>query len=244
MKQKLQAQRGATIMAALLFFLVASVCGSIILAAATATLSRITTQAEDARAYYSLTSAAQLMRNDFLNSHWEVEITQTKTGDTVTRTGKINRILDEDEVEDTKTFIQNLLNKDPQDEAISVFNFSNKMTITSKKKTGESLPTIYAKPDEITYKTLFENYQSGANTELRILLTNDPNGFDEPQYNNTVKEGNKTRQAYWLELTLYSVKVPSGYVDNTNNGEGKITFEIGWDNASIRKLERPAASTP
>jgi hypothetical protein len=121
------------------------------------------------------------------------------------------------------------------------------MTITSKKKTGESLPAIYAKPDEITYKTLFENYQTGANTELHILLTNDPNGFDtngNPQYNNNVKEGNKTRQAYWLELTLYSVKVPSGYVDNTNNGEGKITFEIGWENASIRKLERPAASTP
>ena len=248
MKKKLHAQQGATITAALLFFLVAAVCGSIILGAATATLSRVTTQAEDARAYYSLTSAAQLVRNDLLQSRWEFEIKQTKSGDTITRTGEFKRLLDTDENEYI-SFIKNLLSDVPQEENNNVFSIVNTMTITAQKDTGETLPTIYAKPDEITYKMLFDNYQHGANTPLRIRMTNDPTGFDasgNQQFHNTFKDSdNKTRQVYWLELTLDSVKVPSGFVNNTDeHGVGKITFQVGWDNASIRKLEQTAPATP
>ena len=139
MKQKLQARRGATIMAALLFFLVASVCGSIILAAATATLSRITTQAEDARAYYSLTSAAQLLREDVLQSHWQV----TKTISASTSTYTISA-LDAD-----GTFIKDLLSDSSGEGSGSVFKNENTIQINATSE-GKTLPIIYAKPVIIT----------------------------------------------------------------------------------------------
>ena len=225
-KQKLQARRGATIMAALLFFLVA----------ATATLSRITTQAEDARAYYSLTSAAQLLREDVLQSHWQV----TKTISASTSTYTISA-LDAD-----GTFIKDLLSDSSGEGSGSVFKNENTIQINATSE-GKTLPIIYAKPVIITYGDMDDNYHKGMRTEFKIRLTNDPEGFDASgnlKFHNTFKEGTKTRQVYWLELTLDSVKIPAGYVDNTNNGEGKITFEIGWENASIHKLERSAAPTP
>lgn len=237
MKQKLQARRGATLTAALLFFLVAAVCGSIILAAATATLSRVTTQAEDARAYYSLTSAAQLLREDLLNCHWQVE----KTISASTSTYKISA-LDAD-----GTFIKDLLSTSSEEGTSSVFKSENIIHINATSE-GKTLPTIYAKPVVIKYEDLDVNYEKGTRTELKIQLTNDPEGFDASgnlKFHNTFKEGTKTRQVYWLELTLDSVKIPAGYVDKRDeSGKGIIKFQIGWDNASIRKLERPAASTP
>ena len=237
MKQKLQAQRGATIMAALLFFLVASVCGSIILAAATATLSRITTQAEDARAYYSLTSAAQLLREDLLNSHWQVE----KTISASTSTYKISA-LDAD-----GTFIKDLMSTSSGEGTSSVFKSENIIHITATSE-GKTLPTIYAKPVVIKYGDLDANYEKGTGTELEIWLTNDPDGFDasgNQQVHNTFKEGTKTRQVYWLKLTLDSVKIPAGYVDKRDeSGKGTIKFQIGWDNAEIQKLERTIPTTP
>ena len=203
MKQKLYAQQGATITAALLFFLVAAVCGSLILAAATATLSRITTQAEDARAYYSLTSAAQLMREDILNSHWKV--TKTITAGTSTYTVSA---LDADGNEDAKTFIPDLLSGPGGAESSPVFKNTDNIEIKTTAS-GETLPLVYARPNPITFKTLFDNYDAGANTQLRILLTNDPEGFDEsgnPKFNNTYKdkEGNKTDQGADPFYSIYT----------------------------------------
>ena len=246
MKQKLHAQQGATITAALLFFLVAAVCGSIILGAATATLSRITTQAEDARAYYSLTSAAQLVRNDLLQSRWEVTVTQTDAGSSLTKTYAI-KALNQDGEADTKTFIPNLLTH--VNDNASLFGPSTVLQISTTKEGGTALPLVYAEPDQIDFESLFTDYNSGANTKLRIRMTIDPTGFDasgNQQFHNTFKDSdNKTRQVYWLELTLDSVKVPSGFVDNTDEHDvGKITFQVGWDNASIRKLEQTAPATP
>ncbi len=236
-KYKLRSPRGATLMAALLFFLVAAVCGSIILAAATATVSRMTTQAEDARAYYSLTSAAQLMRDDLLQSHWQVKVTQTKSGDNVSYAYEL-KVLDANEDEDKKTFVPDLLVKGPVDN-VSVFNSVSMISIQTQKTDGSSstLPLVYAKPKEtITFDDLLKNYNSGANTKLTFYITNDPEGFNGGKYRNTFTVDGKTRQVYWLELTLDSVKIPSGYVDNTKDGDGTKTFEIGWENASIQKL--------
>lgn len=246
-KQKLRSQRGATLMAALLFFLVAAVCGSIILAAATATLSRITTQAEDARAYYSLTSAARLVRDDLLNSRWKVVVKQASSdGVAITRTYMISALDKDGDTNEkiSKTFVPWMLNNATTailEEDSSVFSTSNTMNVVSTNM-GDALPTIYAVPTQINFKTLYEKYDQGKNTELKILMTNDPEGIDTNgncSFRSSYKDSNgKTRQVYWLELTLNAVKIPAGYVDKTDeNHVGDIEFQIGWDNASIRKLE-------
>ena len=240
-KYKLRSPRGATLMAALLFFLVAAVCGSIILAAATATVSRMTTQAEDARAYYSLTSAAQLIRNRLLQSRLRITVELPKTG---SPTFEINP-LDSSGNVDNKTFVRDLLTKLPDTGSTVVMK---KMTITAKKKdASESLPLVYARAEDFDLEKLYNYFvvndtsQLRKDTQLIIKMTNDPAGLPDSggtKFQNTFTiDGGKARQAYWLELTFDTVKVPSGYVDKTDeDGKRTVEFEIELKNPSIQKL--------
>lgn len=62
LKQKLMSQTGASITFALLLFLVCAVVGSVVLTAGTAAAGRLSELAESDQRYYSVTSAAQLLR--------------------------------------------------------------------------------------------------------------------------------------------------------------------------------------
>lgn len=62
-RTKLNSQRGASITFALLLFLVCAVVGSVVLTAGTAAAGRMSKLAEMDQRYYSVTSAARLMRN-------------------------------------------------------------------------------------------------------------------------------------------------------------------------------------
>ena len=61
-RTKLNSQRGASITFALLLFLVCAVVGSVVLTAGTAAAGRMSKLAEMDQRYYSVTSAAQLLR--------------------------------------------------------------------------------------------------------------------------------------------------------------------------------------
>jgi len=62
---------GATILIALLFFLVCAIAGAIILAAATTSSGRIAGLAGQEQTYYSVTSAADLIRDDIGNQKFD-----------------------------------------------------------------------------------------------------------------------------------------------------------------------------
>lgn len=61
-KRKLRSDKGASITFALLIFLVCAVISSVVLVAATASSGRISNQAETDQRYYSVTSAAELLK--------------------------------------------------------------------------------------------------------------------------------------------------------------------------------------
>ena len=63
LKQKLKSQNGASITFALLLFLVCAVVGSVVLTAGTAAAGRMSELAKMDQRYYSVTSAAQLLRD-------------------------------------------------------------------------------------------------------------------------------------------------------------------------------------
>lgn len=63
-RQKLRSQRGASISFALLLFLVCAVVGSVVLVAGTTAAGRISQVAEADQRYYSVTSAAELLRKE------------------------------------------------------------------------------------------------------------------------------------------------------------------------------------
>ena len=83
LKQKLKSQRGASITFALLLFMVCAVVGSVVLTAGTAAAGRMSELAKMDQRYYSVTSAAQLLRDTMDGK--QVSVTQK----TVTENGTI-----------------------------------------------------------------------------------------------------------------------------------------------------------
>jgi len=241
-KQKLYAQQGATITAALLFFLVAAVCGSIILGAATATLSRVKNQAKDTQAYYAVTSAAQLIRDDLMNSRWLITLEDTYTveegAETVTPSITSIQLVDKDlkplsADEINKTFVRDLY------VATAALNSSlvttNTITITAPSVTG--FPTVFAQAEALPLTGTIGDQTS----ELKIMITN--NKDDEGgRFTNFKERDTEGNQLYWVKVSLRSVKYPAGYqilTDGRDESGKRIvrrTVCLGWDDPVIEKV--------
>lgn len=82
LKQKLKSQTGASITFALLLFLVCAVIGSVVLTAGTAAAGRMSELAKSDQRYYSVTSAARLLRNMVENETVTIVKTVKATGET------------------------------------------------------------------------------------------------------------------------------------------------------------------
>ena len=76
--KKLKSNTGASLLIALLLFLVCVVIGSIVLASATAASGRLSGLAESDRRYYAVTSAAELFRDALMNDN---ELTVTRSSE-------------------------------------------------------------------------------------------------------------------------------------------------------------------
>ncbi|MBQ9521839.1 MAG: hypothetical protein IJR72_04630 [Oscillospiraceae bacterium] len=79
LKRKLRSSQGMTLLLSLLLFLVCAVAGSVVLAAGTATSGTLSERAKLDQRYFSVTSAAELIRQKFDGKSVRV----TVTGDTV-----------------------------------------------------------------------------------------------------------------------------------------------------------------
>lgn len=74
--KKIESTSGAAILLALLFFLLCAVAGSVVLAAGTASAGRVAGLKEDEQEYYTLTSAAKVIRDEITGeviSCWSLE---------------------------------------------------------------------------------------------------------------------------------------------------------------------------
>ncbi len=74
--RKLRSGAGATLIVALLFFLLCAVVGSSVLAAGSATMSRVVNQKKEAQDYYTLTSAAELLRDEIAACPVTIKVTE------------------------------------------------------------------------------------------------------------------------------------------------------------------------
>lgn len=75
--RKLKSNKGLSITVALLLFLVCAVIGSVVLAAGTAAAGRLSRLAERDARYYSVSSATELLINEFTGEARKVTITRT-----------------------------------------------------------------------------------------------------------------------------------------------------------------------
>ena len=84
LRDKLSSESGATLILALVFFLLCAVAGSVILVAGSGAAGRLADVKDDQQAYYSVTSAARLMKAEIAKQEYAVN---TVTG-AVSKTGK------------------------------------------------------------------------------------------------------------------------------------------------------------
>lgn len=78
LKKKLRSSKGASITFALLLFLVCAVIGSVVLAAGTASSGRFSKLAESDARYYSVTSAAALLKDEINGRSFKKVYTETE----------------------------------------------------------------------------------------------------------------------------------------------------------------------
>ena len=86
MKNKIQSQKGASITFALLIFLVCSVVSIVVVVAGSAAAGRMSERAETDQRYYAVSSAAELLCDDFKGTKVEVEYTKQASATSVSET--------------------------------------------------------------------------------------------------------------------------------------------------------------
>lgn len=74
-KQKLKSKRGASIILALVFFLICAVVGSIVLASASSNAGRLSHMRDEQQAYLTVSSAAKLVREELEGQRYTVVAT-------------------------------------------------------------------------------------------------------------------------------------------------------------------------
>lgn len=82
MSAKIRSNRGASLIFALLLFLVCTVIGSVVLAAGTASAGRMSKLGESDQRYYSVTSAAQLLAKELTDKEIRIVRTRKETNTT------------------------------------------------------------------------------------------------------------------------------------------------------------------
>lgn len=73
--QKLKSKRGASIILALMFFLIAAVVGSIVLASASSNAGRLSHMRSEQQAYLTMSSAAKLLRDELSGGSFGAAVT-------------------------------------------------------------------------------------------------------------------------------------------------------------------------
>ncbi|SHK26285.1 hypothetical protein [Hespellia stercorisuis] len=89
--EKIKSTSGATILLALLFFLMCAMAGSVVLAAGTASSGRIAGLREDEQAYYNVTSAAKVLRDSMEGEVFAYYSTKAPSSDETDNTYDYNQ---------------------------------------------------------------------------------------------------------------------------------------------------------
>lgn len=208
-KNKIKSQRGASITFALLLFLVCSVVSIVVVVAGSAAAGRMSQRAETDQRYYAVSSAAELLCDDFKGTKVEVEYTKQAS---------------ETDVPEKKISVTNVNGAPPNESngvitAVSkclVFKIANSSTTTDPDDTlkleSTDKPAVNCTINEYVKKdgrVIFEIFNGEA-------------GDNIPKYTlQTVFEANITQST-------------TQYTENEVSME-KITVNLEWSVNSIKK---------
>lgn len=203
---RIKSKSGATILIALMFFLLCAMAGSIILAAGTASAGSQAGVKEQEQAYYTVTSAAQLIKGQIENQQFGYQETTT------TLSGGSTQVT-EDYVTEPSSQLKDLLKK------------AGKHIFDTEK---DYIDTITVKPaDSSAYPELSEvsgDFRMDAKTySIEIILS----------IRNTKGEGMYTCKVS-IPTVQHDVKIITTGINGTSSWR-KIETSIVWGKATITK---------
>ena len=197
---KLKSDSGASLMAALLFFVMAATVGSIILAAATASSGRLANLKKSEQGYYAMSSAADVLLDRIQDKDCKVVIRLVQEDNTIPDASKLSSAY-----------------LDPRD-STTVINASD--YILAGVVNG-----LYPLDSNLKYSSVFPNYLQAdidafsESTKKETVITITPD-------NSTPDNSLSVNAVYMMDKALNLMIEITPSVSGTGNGDEKITMKF------------------
>ncbi len=208
LKQKLKSQTGASITFALLLFLVCAVVGSVVLTAGTAAAGRLSELAKSDQRYYSVTSAARLLRT-------MVEGETATVVKTVKTTASSEGSSSEGATGGTNNTVYTINGKtiDPSGSSVTLVSLTEDAAYSYVILNGATKTrkiTLSVEDYESLSTTITETLANDGTLTFRILSQPDSNGY-----------------RYALS-SVYTADVKKNTGSNAYTGEETEITKVGW----------------
>lgn len=220
MKNKIQSQRGASITFALLLFLVCAVISIVVVVAGSAAAGRMSERAETDQRYYAVTSAVELLCDDFKGKKAIAEYnTDTLTG--ISDDPVVTKIVDKDDP--TEADVKGLY---PVLKAVS-----EKLVEKIRDNTAST-----SNPDD-TLQLTANDVPAGSLTACTINEYIYKDGRVIFEVSNADVEGATKQIKYTLQAVFDAniTKSESQYTDNQGKSMKRIITTLEWSVNSIKK---------
>ena len=220
MKNKIKSQRGASITFALLLFLVCAVVSIVVVVAGSAAAGRMSQRAETDQRYYAVTSAVELLCDDFKDMIVTVEYSKTPSVAGAGSDLAVTKIIEKDDT--TETDVKDLY---PVLKAVSE-------KLVEKIANNASSPTI---PDD-TLQLTANGAPTGSLTACTIKEYVFKDGRVIFEVSNADVPGAEKQNKYTLQAVFDAniTQSKSQYTESGNQMERVITT-LEWSVDSIRK---------
>ena len=163
--KKLKQQQGATIFMALLLLLAATVVSVVILTAATTAAHHLENDRASQQAYLTVSSAAELLRDDIENSSYTVEVSRTLDGDG-TVTGSTTTVIGPNGV--MKQWLERGMKRVGEENFAS---YSDTITLSAGATTGMGAVRAEFTMDENYNIAVRLSLADGGDADCRMTLT-------------------------------------------------------------------------
>ena len=219
MKNKIQSQKGASITFALLIFLVCSVVSIVVVVAGSAAAGRMSERAETDQRYYAVTSAVELLCDDFK----DMKVTMVAPAGEVTETSvDVTEILDKDGN-----------NKDAANCAL--------LADVSKRLVSKISKPDTEKSDTLTLAVTTPPTGYALDCTIKEVVSRDGRVIFEVS---NKKDEEAEKQSIYTLQAIFDANITqstSQYKKDDGNIEDRITTTLNWSVNSIKKGTMPVS---